>query len=254
MRGPRVRSTGRALLLACSWLSGCAGTETGNPSFVGKLGYDAYTSAPSVVALTMALQGSAEPALTVDNAWLVLGDVELQRGSDCEGRGAHVAIDGLGAGDHATGQAPPTEFESAEGKYCGVRLPFAPSAELPEGAPESLTAESVLVSGKLPDGRAYEIHSKLQESLSLHATAGDFVMDSDHNSVVIGFDVARWLRELRWDEATVSDGSIVISEASNRELLEQFEAALPAGVALFRDRDADGELDPDPEQLAVTAP
>jgi len=164
----------------------------------------------------------------------------------------HIDIEGLGAGDHAMGQAPPTEFASEPGQYCGIRLPFAPSATLPDGAPASLKTESVLVAGKLPDGREFEIHSKLQESLSLRATAGEFVLDSKHRSVVIGFDVAHWLSQLSWDNATTSDGSVIVSESSNRELLGQFEAALPTGVALFRDHDDNGEMDSDPEQLAVT--
>jgi len=244
-----LRRNSALCLVLCSWLTACAGTETGNPSFVGKLGYDAYTSAPSVVGLSMALQGSDDSRLTVDNAWLVLGDVELQSGADCD---AQHDIEGLGAGDHASGQAAPTEFASEPGQYCGIRLPFAPSATLPDGAPDSLKTESVLVAGKLPDGRDFEIHSKLQESLSLRATAGEFVLDSNHRSVVIGFDVAHWLSELSWDNATTSDGSVIVSESSNRELLEQFEAALPTGVALFRDHDDNGEMDSDPEELAVT--
>ena len=247
-----LRRTNALCLVMCGWLAGCAGTETGNPSFVGKLGYDAYTSAPSVVGLSMALQGSGDSLLTVDNAWLVLGDIELQSGADCNAK--HVDIEGLGAGDHAAGQAPPTEFAGEPGKYCGVRLPLAPSDELPDGAPDSLQTESVFVRGKLPDGRAFEIHSALQESLNLRATAGDFALDSNHRSVVIGFDVAHWLSELSWDDATTFDGSVIVSVLSNRELLEQFEAALPSGVALFRDHDDNGEMDSDPEELAVTKP
>jgi len=247
---PALRRTNALCWVVCSWLAGCAGTETGNPSFVGKLGYDAYTSAPSVVGLSMALQGSGNALVTVDNAWLVLGDVELQSGPDCAAE--HVDIEGLGAGDHATGQAPPTEFASEPGRYCGVRLPFAPSDKLPDGAPNSLKTESVLVRGTLPDGRAYEIHSALQESLNLRATAGDFVLDSNHRSVVIGFDVADWLSELSWDDATTTDGSVIVSDSSNAALLAQFEAALPSGVALFRDHDENGEMDSDPEELAVT--
>lgn len=248
--GPR--RTHALSLALCGWLGACAGTETGNPSFVGRLGYDAYTSAPSVVGLSMALEGSEDSLLTVDSAWLVLGDVALQSGSDCDAK--HVDIEGLGAGDHATGQAPPTDFASEPGKFCGVRLPFAPSDALPDGAPDSLKNESVLVRGKLPDGRPYEIHSELQESLDLRATAGDFVLDSKHRSVVIGFDVAHWLSELSWDDATAPDGAVIVSASSNRELLQQFEAVLPRGVALFRDHDNNGEMDSDPEELAVTRP
>lgn len=245
----------RGLRAALGWtlvcaLGACAGTETGNPSFVGTLGYDAYSGAPSVVGLSMALSAAEDAPLVVDSAWLVLGDVQLRAGADCAA--ARVEIDGLGAGDHASGQAPPTEFASEPGRFCGVELPFAPPAGgLPEDAPGSLQSESVLVLGQLPDGRAFEVHSALNERLSLRATAGDFVLDSKHRSVVIGFDVARWLAELSWDTAVTTDGSVIVSASSNPELLDQFEAAVPGGVTLFRDHDSDGELDSDPEPLAV---
>jgi hypothetical protein len=118
-----------------------------------------------------------------------------------------------------------------------------------------LEQESVFVRGTLPDGRAFEVHSQLQESLSLRATAGEFVLDNEHANVVIGFDVAHWLRELDWQEATAtSNDTVVVSETSNRALLEAFEAALPGGVALFRDGDGDGELDAKAIQLAVVQP
>jgi hypothetical protein len=244
--------TKRIGALLCLGLSACTGTETGNPSFVGKLGYDAYTSEPSVVALSLMREEEGAARVTVDNAWLVLGDVELQRGTDCA---AGLHVHGLGAGDHAGGQAEPTEFESAAGEYCGVRLPFAPAAvdALPDGAPASLEKESILVRGTLADGVTFEIHSQLQESLSLRATAGEFVLDSAHANVVIGFDVARWLRDLTWDDASESDGMIVVSASDNAVLLEQFEAALPEGIALFRDHDGDGKLDDKAMQIATAA-
>jgi hypothetical protein len=238
-------------LLVC--LSACAGTETGNPSIRGKLSYNAYSSTPAVVALSAALEQTPEPKalLTVDHAWLVLGDVELRSGADCA---TGPRVHGLGAGDHATGKHSETELEIAAGSYCGLRFPFEYAKDLPQGAPESLTKESVLMRGTLPDGRAFELHSQLQDSLDLRATAGEFVLDSEHADVVIGFDLARWLGELRWEDATeTTDGSVLVSADSNRALLEQFEAALPSGIALFRDHDGDGKLDAD-MKLAVTEP
>jgi len=254
-RGLLRPATRLGLWTALAWLAGgCTGTETGNPSFSGRLGYDAYSSAPGVVALSAALSGEneREPSseLSVANAWLVLGDVELLEGAECASQGAHVH--GLGAGDHAAGQAPSTEFELTAGRYCGVRLPLqVGGSDIPAEAPESLHAESVVLRGQLADGRAFELHSRLQEELVLRATDGDFAIDGAHAAVVIGFDVASWLGGLSWQDADVaSDGTVWVDADRNPDLLAQFEAALPDGVALFSDADADGLLDAEPMQLA----
>lgn len=239
-------------------LGACAGTETGNPSFEGSLGYDAYSSAPRVVALPAALRSEQTdretPEIEVDNAWLVLGEVELLVGNACDtDTGTHVH--GLGAGDHAGGQASPTHFALQPGTYCGLSLPLELGGDgVPAAAPEPLHSESVLITGRLADGTAFEVHSQLQTRLTLRGSSA-FVLDGEHAGVVIGFDVARWLMQLPWqDAARASQEKIIVDDATNRALLMQFEAALPAGVVLFRDRDGDGELDADPEQIAAVKP
>ena len=47
-----------------------------------------------------------------------------------------------------------------------------------------------------------------------------------------------------------SGDRVVIDDSSNTELLHRLEGNLASGVALYRDRDGDGALDPDPELLA----
>ena len=245
--------TGLAAWLCALALSACAGTETGNPSFKGSLGYDAYSSARSV-ALTV---GSGEPAaerLRVDNAWLVLGDVELLRADACaasEGSGEHVH--GLGAGDHAAGQAPATAFDLDAGQYCGVRLPFLHADQLPDGAPESLREESIALLGRLPDGRDFELRSALETSVLLRAKGSGFALDGEHAGVVIGFDVGAWLDGMEWSaaQAHAQDGRVLIDAEHNRDFLQRFERALPQGVALFRDADRDGLLDADHTPIAA---
>jgi len=257
VRGERAARALRGVRLACGTallaLSACAGTETGNPSFKGSLGYDAYSSAPRSVALTQSSSEKEDAALRVDNAWLVLGDVELLRGEDCAavaGSGMHVQ--GLGAGDHAAGQAPVTPFDLAAGQYCGARLPFVLAGEkLPAQAPDSLRDESIVLRGSLADGRSFELRSASQAQVLLRAREASFLLDDDHSGVLIGFDVAKWLGALDWSEASPdADGSLRVSEAQNEALLREFERALPDGVGLFRDADRDGLLDRDSTPIA----
>ena len=240
-----------AALVGALGLGACAGTETGNPSFNGSLGYDAYSSAPRIVALTRS--APAPEALRVDNAWLVLGDVELLTGAACaaaESSSAHVP--GLGAGDHAGGHAPVTPFELDAGQYCGARLPFVLAGDkLPSQAPDSLRQESIVLRGKLPDGRDFELRSTWQTSVLLRAHDASFVLDGAHAGVVIGFDVAKWLGELDWSQASADgSGRVLVSADQNSALLRSFEQALPLGIALFRDADHDGVLDADHEPIA----
>jgi hypothetical protein len=232
-------------------LGACAGTETGNPSFDGSLGYEAYSSAPRVAALT---RSDPEPqALRVDHAWLVLGDVELLQGDACGSMPADgPRIPGLGVGDHAGGHATATRFELAPGQYCGARLPFSLAGDrLPTQAPDSLHAESIELHGELPDGRAFELRSSLQTSVLLRAHDANFALDGAHAGVLIGFDVAKWLGELDWTQASADEqGRVLVSAEKNAELLRAFEQELPRGIALFRDSDGDGMLDADHTPIA----
>lgn len=241
----------KAWLVGALSLAACAGTETGNPSFDGSLGYDAYSSAPRAVALT---RSAPEPeAVKLDNAWLVLGDVQLLQGAACAAATSSSAeVPGLGAGDHAGGHAAVTAFALEAGKYCGARLPFMlGGSKVPNQAPDSLHQESIVLRGKLPDGRAFELRSHLQTSVLLRAHDAGFVLDGAHAGVVIGFDVARWLGALDWSRAEPDDtGLLLVSADKNEALLRSFEQALPLGIALFRDTDHDGTLDAEHAPIA----
>jgi hypothetical protein len=240
----------RLTWLVLLWLSaGCAGgTETGNPSFTGSLGYDAYSSAPAVVGLRAALS-----SLNVTSAWLVLGDVDFVRCDDKAAAAEHVH--GLGAGDHAGEPVPPTSFELAAGRYCGVRLPVMPDGTLPDDAPASLTNHSIVIQGSLPDGRTFELDGAVSAtSFSLRASGEGFELDGGHAGVLIGFDVAKWLDGVDFSTATESDGRVLVDETHNAKQLEAFDRNMPSGITLFRDSNRDGVLDTDRVPLATYAP
>jgi hypothetical protein len=113
-----------------------------------------------------------------------------------------------------------------------------------------LRGHSLLVSGRLADGRHFELRSALQRELVLRGDQ-DFELDGTHPGVLVGFDVALWLAGLDWDGADVDDdGDIIADETHNAALLEGFERQFAHGVSLFRDDDRDGLLDPEPVPLA----
>jgi hypothetical protein len=236
-------------LALCLW--GCAGTETGNPSFDGTMGYDAYSSVPTQVALRAA--GSDAAPIQVDSAWLVLGNVSFLADGECDGRGELGHANALGAGDHVGSQAATTPFELQAAKLCGVRLPIAEVAKLPDSAPAELAEHSIVITGTL-DGVQFRIASAVQDDLLLRADANDFALDDAHSGVLIGFDVAAWLADVDWSAASMDESdTLVIDVDHNASLLTAFEARIAAGVALFRDRDRDGLLDPSSTPIAHSA-
>lgn len=240
----------------CLGSAACTGTETGNPSFAGSLGYDAYSSEPKVVALQQA-DPAAEAELVVESAWLVLGEVlfEVREGDDCDAgseTSGGARVKGLGAGDHAATQAPVTPVELTAGRYCGLRLAVERSGARPEGAPEELEEHSLLVSGKLADGRDFRVLSALEGELELRADAQGFELDEARAGVVIGFDVASWLGELEWPET--GEGELVRIDAEHDpEGLAEFEQRFASGVALFRDAEGDGLLNTRTSEARVGA-
>jgi hypothetical protein len=222
------------------WLAGCAGTETGNPPFSGTMGYDAYSSTPAMVALRAA---DTDPAPTqVDSAWLVLGNVSFLGESECEGSGELGHAKGLGAGDHVGSQAPTTRFELPASRLCGVRLPIAGQSEVPDAAPAELGEHSILITGTR-DGVPFRIASAVREELLLQADGQDFALDDAQSGVLIGFDVAAWLKDIDLQGADLVEGTLVVDDAHSAKQLAAFEARIARGVALFRDRDEDGLLD-----------
>jgi hypothetical protein len=231
------------------WLLGCAGTETGNPSFDGTVGYDAYTSQPQMVAL----RGQSEASVIVDAAWLVLGDVQIGSSDSC-GSEPVVDVPGLGVGDHVGSQAPVTHVELPAGAhYCEVSIALGLAEETPAAAPAELAGHSILVSGT-HEGRAFRISSAMDRRVSLSVRPAEgFVLDADYSGLLFGFDLARWLKDLPWSKAsTDADGTLLIDTEHSPEALRAFEAQVDEGIGLFTDPDGDGKRDAN--QAAVALP
>lgn len=230
-------------------LTGCAGTETGNPPFAGKVGYDAYSSVPTRVALRAAEQPPAAKApIQVDAAWLVLGNVSFLGDGECTGQGELGHAKALGAGDHVGTQAPPTAFELEPAKLCGVRLPIA-AGEVPSSAPTELTGHSILLTGTR-DGKSFRIASQARAEVLLRSDGRDIALDDDHPAVLIGFDVAAWLDSIEWSSINSDAGTLIVDDEHNTAQLAKFEAKIAAGIALFRDANGNGLLDSNEARIA----
>jgi len=226
-----------------------SGTETGNPSLSlsGALSYTGYSSKPADFGVR---EGGA--IATVHNAWLDLDTVSVSPDGACGIAGGEAfSVAGLGVGDHAAGKHNSTTFMAKAGSFCSVGLPFVrASSGAGTNLPAELSGQSLLLVGELADGTPFTIASQATPVLDLRADGSGFVLSAEQTDVVLAFDFAAWLEDVDFAAAELSDGQIVISSERNSQLLAPLEAKLAAGVALYRDRDGDGLIDPEAELLA----
>lgn len=236
--------------LALAVLSGAcsSGTETGNPSLTGSLSYTGYSSKPDQYGVR-----EAGSVATVTNAWLALDVVKISPSGDCNIDGGDpFTVPALGVGDHAAGNHNFTPYKAEAGRFCRVVLLFDRASPLiGDEGPDELGGGSLLIVGSLADGTPFTIASISTPLIQLRADAAPgFALAPEEASTLMTFDFAAWLEGVDFAAAERSDGAIMISPTSNSELLLSFEEGLAAGIALYRDRDADGLLEPDAERLA----
>lgn len=245
MRGFELALLG-VLCAPCLGLGGCTGgTQTGNPVVTGSLSYTGYSSAPERYGV-----GTDADVARVESAWFNLASISVSA-AGCgapEREGFEIAA--LGLGDHAARSHNSTAFELSPGSFCSVDLPFVRVPDDASSGPSALRGHAILLEGSLADGTPFSILSDAVPSLPLQAEPGGFELSAGSADVLVAFDFATWLGNLDFASATLEDGAIAISADSNRELLEQFENDLVAGVVLYRDADADGVVDDVPEELA----
>jgi hypothetical protein len=237
----------RALAAGLGWvLIACTGgTETGNPVVSGSLSYTGYSSASDRIGV-----GEGGEVATVMQAWFALDSVSISKEGCDSGRGRDFEVAALGLGDHAAGAHVSTEYEAEAGTFCRVELPFVAVADDANAGPEELRGHSLLLTGKLADGTELTIVSDARPVVELEAEAGGFELQSGLADALVAFDFATWLDGVDFDSAEREGDAVVISADSNPELLQAFDANLAAGIVLYRDADADGVLDDQPEELA----
>jgi hypothetical protein len=223
-------------------LVGCTGTETGNP-FSAQLALDAHSSDPTRVAVRVSEGGDV-----VEQAWLVLAEIRFVEEAGCADDDG-TDFEPLGAADHAQSGATVQEKTLPNPDvFCGIDVPLLTGdpAMLPPGAPAELGGASVLLIGRTAGGAPFRISTAMTPNIRVAAVADAFPMSpaDDEVAVLLGFDVAAFLRDVDLSTAvTEVDGSIIIDATHNVALLTAFESALAAGMELYRDVDQDGTRD-----------
>lgn len=231
-----------AAALAATAAIGCTGTETGNP-FRVKMALDAHSSDPARVAVRVSMGGAV-----VDQVWLVLDQIQYVEAAACATDDG-TAVEALGAADHARDGATFQELELVEHEFCRIRVPLlvADAAALPAGAPPELAGRSVLLVGRTAAGAPLRVATSLTPSIPVDAVdpSGEFVLSGEdaQDSVLLGFDVAGFLRGVDLDAAVAEpDGTVLVDETHNTSLHSMFEANLGSAMELYRDPNDDGAL------------
>lgn len=210
-------------LVALLSLSGCFGTETGNPPF-----------APSVAADHGVPMGIV-PQATLQEGWLALASVAFE---GCDGGDAIVVRSAPAALALEGEQSLETEPVLDEGDYCALRLS---RVVWTEGAPAALEGSTLAIDAALSDGTPVRIRSTTAGTIRL--SGEPFEMSADAGALLVFVDESLLFNALSFNDAVrEADRSIVIDADTNAALLDRIEEQLPGSLFLYRDADADGRL------------
>lgn len=226
-------------IVACVALTGCVGTDVGNPQEgTSEVQLDAkgYQAAESN-ALTL------PSGLRIDSAWISMSQFEFRSGNGCETPSdvfdQPLLVDVI-SNETVT---PLPMFELPAGDYCRLDAGFIPwDADVPEGAPDAIQGNSILVTGARSDGTEFVVRSDMDASLRLDAQDDSFALTDGPEALIIGFAFDEWFNENTLDAIDAGGQEIVIDTNSNPAIYGQFNAALRRSSGLFRDDNADGAL------------
>jgi hypothetical protein len=232
--------------LACAGLLSCGpkgGTDVGNGatptvSFNLRAVEDGEGSS---LAHVVKLKNGVE----IDAVWIAVEHFELRAGEDCGGEvGDNVTYEGRAIANLLTagvaGDRP--VFDVAPGPYCRLRLKLhkVKSNDVPADAPAALAGNSILISGRRADGVPFTVASKQNVNFRLDASDGFFDIEGDQ-PFILAFSLVSMIDSLDLDSF---DGTtpIVIDDASEPQVVNDFDRALREAVTLHRDNNADGAL------------
>ncbi|MGM0557953.1 MAG: hypothetical protein ACQEVA_16325 [Myxococcota bacterium] len=220
-------------------LSGCVGTDVGNPQEPSEVeldvkGYD--DSNPNALTLPSGLR--------IDSAWLSMNQFEFRRGENC---GSSTGVVEQPILVDVISNETVTErpmFTTPAGDYCRFDAGFVPwSGDVPEGAPADMAGYSVLIEGARSDGTEFVVRSDMDMPLQLASQNSAFALREGPESLLIGFALNEWFNETTLDNIEANGEQIVIDSNSNASIYGQFNAALRRSSGLFRDENADNALD-----------
>jgi hypothetical protein len=138
--------------------------------------------------------------------------------------------------------------------YCRLRVPLDRANDpLPAGAPADLENHSIVVLGARSDGTPFHLAADVRREVDVRSRDEPFSVRSDANALLLTFDVSVWFAGVDLDAAEVAGGEIAIDDSENGELLDAFEENVERAIALYRDANRNGDLDPDEDDAVPLA-
>jgi hypothetical protein len=224
------RRAGAAVVIALG-VGACTGTETGNPN-AGPMSDLRFVVTDTPV--------SSDPAPTVEEAYLgVRSLVALACDSGSTVLGGPTTVDLI--------PSPSAAVSVPEASCCGIAVELEPQSIGPEGATESA---SILIRGTVRDGVPFVLSSSTSHTLTLSPTEPPLLIDSD-SSWLLSVDVGVWFSGLGLSDLQSGADGIRIDSESYPEVLTAAEERLGMAVALRRDLDGDGQVDPEDVPVAL---
>ena len=233
------------LSLVTSIRDGSAATAEGagdSDEVLVEVSFAGYSSAPAVAVGTLPARGQ----VSIEEAYVSLGDVRLRERRRCDRAGGILLAAGPILGDLIAGRAAAGEtlFRVPAARYC--RAEYS-TRRAPAGGAPGMRGYTVLVRGRRDDGARFVIRSRRRELVQLVAPAEGVKIAAGRSRLFLAADLGRWMSGI--DLGAVPPGrgrdeTIRIDDGSNRGVLRAFEQNLLAGLSLCRDDDDDGTLSP----------
>ncbi len=134
------------------------------------------------------------------------------------------------------------ELKVPDGKYCeiDVTLDEFPTDYSP-GHP--LEGKTIWVGGKRADGVPFVLSAKFRKEFQIASKDGISIGPNGFKGIFMTFFLESWFDGVDLDSATLTDGTILIDETNNTDLLAIIIENIQLSTRLFGDKNRDGILD-----------
>lgn len=241
----------RTLALCAALVTGCVGTEVGNPQdddsqITVEFSADVFEDPR---ALTLA------NGIEIDEAWIGIEEVGLRETSRCEETDrfddeARFAVELLAGSEvprAPTLNQPATDFCRLE-----LELESLEGEDAPAGLPEALSRSSIYVTGSLEDQTPFEAEIEFSETIRLD---GPFEARGP-TRFIVAFDLQAWLVPDDFAGLTAEQDGVVrlnVDTVTDEETITRIRDAIERSGRLVRDNNDNGVFDEGDEVVATSA-
>lgn len=227
-----VRRVAAALVL----LSSCGGTDSGNPKAVGLVMQAIVKSNPAALTLPSGIE--------ITSAKIVVDQVRYRPFENCD-NASDESVTALSSAKMIDLLVPEelVQFDPSVQRVCRLDVRISDNHSFSEMADLSMK-----IQGARSDSTPFVIDIEMDREFTIRNSSTGIILSSD-TIYVLGFDVNEWFTGVDLDSASVTGGTIIISEDSNEALLDVIIENVKTSASLHKDSDGDGEYDDSDEEV-----